>query len=486
MAVVLTSVSAQAGVWVGETPVVGKSYYLYSTLQNKFLNDNNGFDEEDATTLWTVGGTFNTSYTLTSQNGNQFAMYREQTGTILFVPQYAYYVVTNATGKSGSDVTLSSGLSDGKYSICRQDKNDNWSGDRNVQSTSEGLSRVKDASFEWLFISEDQYNTKKNYEDLSSEMTDAWEGATNTWNGGSERYNGNTTPFPVGVVLSQTIENLENGYYEVQFYAFENWADWDESANLAVGENICEAFANDAKYSLTSIRSRGDRAFDENTLVTLICQVTDGTLTYGIRNIAVGGNWAVCKAKSLTFLGDTKANIAVNAAAQYATFCAPFEVPLPEGVTASTVKGVEGGLLTLTPVEGVLPANTAVILNAEAGLESTDFYGFSKATGTTVTTGLLTGVYVDTEITEGYVMQKQDKVGFYEVISANPKTVPAYHAYLTAPAGARFFGFDVETAISAVDALTSGKAQIFDLQGRRLNRLQKGINIVNGVKILVK
>jgi hypothetical protein len=42
------------------------------------------------------------------------------------------------------------------------------------------------------------------------------------------------------------------------------------------------------------------------------------------------------------------------------------------------------------------------------------------------------------------------------------------------------------TGIEAVEALTSGKAEIYDLNGRKLNKLQKGVNIVNGVKVYVK
>jgi hypothetical protein len=48
------------------------------------------------------------------------------------------------------------------------------------------------------------------------------------------------------------------------------------------------------------------------------------------------------------------------------------------------------------------------------------------------------------------------------------------------------FGDNTATGISAVEALTSGKAEIYDLNGRKLNALRKGINIVNGVKVLVK
>jgi hypothetical protein len=42
------------------------------------------------------------------------------------------------------------------------------------------------------------------------------------------------------------------------------------------------------------------------------------------------------------------------------------------------------------------------------------------------------------------------------------------------------------TGVEAVKALTDGEAQIYDLNGRKLSKLRKGINIVNGVKVIVK
>lgn len=151
-----TSVSAQNWTWTGETPSSGNSYYIYTTKQNKFLNDNNGLDATP-NILWTIGGTFASNYTLTSSYSKQFAMYRS--GNIF---NYSYNVVTNATNQSGNNVNLSSALTDGKYSIYRNNTT-NWSGGRNVVSTSTGITRQSDASYEWYFITESQVAAKDAY-----------------------------------------------------------------------------------------------------------------------------------------------------------------------------------------------------------------------------------------------------------------------------------------------------------------------------------
>lgn len=178
-------------------------------------------------------------------------------------------------------------------------------------------------------------------------------------------------------------------------------------------------------------------------------------------------------------------SIAVDATAKYGTFCAPFAVTVPAGVTASTAT-VNGDMVELAGVGATIPANTPVVLYAEAGLAATNILG-ARVAGTPAA-GALVGVYADTQAEVGtYVLQRQDgKVGFYKVEGVKP-TIKANHAYLVAPDAARILLFDGdETAITALQALTSGKAEIYDINGRRLPALQKGINIVAGKKILVK
>ena len=148
---------AQTYNWIGSTPTSGGTYYLYTKNQRKFLNDNNGLDAYNTTnTPWTMGDKFPGSYTLTSANGKQFAMYRTTVTK--------YYLVTNATGKSGDDIKFASDLNDnGYYSIYRANKWSTFSGDRNIISTIDGIQRTNEPSFEWLFISQTEYNSTLPY-----------------------------------------------------------------------------------------------------------------------------------------------------------------------------------------------------------------------------------------------------------------------------------------------------------------------------------
>lgn len=187
-------------------------------------------------------------------------------------------------------------------------------------------------------------------------------------------------------------------------------------------------------------------------------------------------------------LGYDAASLAVNSAAHYGTFCAPFDVTIPVGVQAFTISGIDkNGILTLEQ-KNTIPAHTPVIVYSES---TTDINAvqFGVATSSTATSKYLTGVYTDTKAPLGsYVLQNQNgRVGFYHVEGTQP-WVRANRAYLTVPASAnvKAFYMDDATAIQTVEELLIGKAEIYDLAGRRQQKLQKGINIVGGKKVLVK
>lgn len=169
--------------------------------------------------------------------------------------------------------------------------------------------------------------------------------------------------------------------------------------------------------------------------------------------------------------------------AQWATFIAPFDVAKPDGVGVYTVDGVgEDNVLTMTELETSIPANTPVVLNSESVIEA-ELADVVTTTAENLTNGLLTGTYTEIAAPDGsYILQNHDgSVAFYRVDTneATPK-VPAYRAYLTAPSKARALYFGVETtAVKAVEALISGGGtELYDLNGHRLPKLQKGMNII--------
>lgn len=175
------------------------------------------------------------------------------------------------------------------------------------------------------------------------------------------------------------------------------------------------------------------------------------------------------------------------------TFCAPFAVAIPQAYMeyVSTINGaMDNVILTLEPVEGsIIPAHTPVVVQIPMAMEMPVSGIYVKGTPKV---GWLTGVYEDTKAPVGsYVLQNIDgKVGFYQVERNNQPTVKANRAYLTASAAnVKAFFFNEDDATSINEALRMKNEEInegavYNLAGQRIGKMQKGINIVNGKKIL--
>lgn len=172
------------------------------------------------------------------------------------------------------------------------------------------------------------------------------------------------------------------------------------------------------------------------------------------------------------------------------TFCAPFTVVIPQQyqqyVTASTVTGVVGNVLTLERLaDYVIPANTPVIVEIPMAYTLPVSGIYVKGTPAA---GLLTGVYENTLAPVGsYVLQYlSGKVGFYQVTADNQPTVGANRCYLTVASGIKAFFLDEDdaTGIETIDNSPLATEHYYNLAGQRMSKMQKGVNIINGKKIL--
>lgn len=82
---------------------------------------------------------------------------------------------------------------------------------------------------------------------------------------------------------------------------------------------------------------------------------------------------------------------------------------------------------------------------------------------------------------------KSGKVGFYKATAGT--TIPAGKAYISSGAGVKAFYFDDDDATSMNEELKIKNEEfndgtIFNLAGQRIGKMQKGINILNGKKII--
>ncbi len=164
--------------------------------------------------------------------------------------------------------------------------------------------------------------------------------------------------------------------------------------------------------------------------------------------------------------------------AGYATFCAT------EGVIvlgAQAYKGtIVGSNVSLTEVNDI-PAGSAVVLKG-------NLYATIAKTATSDMTGndLQPSAGITADGSQYCLADKSNGVGFYKVQAGS--VIPAGKAYLTVSASIKeFYGFDDEDA-TAIESLTPNsspfRGEIYNLAGQRINKMQKGINIVNGKKVL--
>ena len=184
---------------------------------------------------------------------------------------------------------------------------------------------------------------------------------------------------------------------------------------------------------------------------------------------------------------------------QYATLCVPFYAEVPAGITLYSNSSVDGnGVLELTEItspEFIMPGKPYIV-EAAAGTYNLSNTSILTSKATT-NEGYLYGVLADdgeTVPNGSYVLARNkntNKQGFFR--TNGTVNCPQYKCYLTLPAtsptAAKELYFGNEGTTTGIEAIFGGENEevvIYDLSGKRLSRLQKGVNIVNGHKVIVK
>ena len=206
----------------------------------------------------------------------------------------------------------------------------------------------------------------------------------------------------------------------------------------------------------------------------------------------IGYNWEL---EEVTWLP-----IPVNVEAGYTTIYSPVELELSQGrFKAYTVSKVSETYATLAE-QTVVPAGVGVLLEYQDGaqIDNGCVYLRIKANETAGVTSELLGTYADEYISaDAYVLSMVDgEVGFYKATKNQQENTAflnnGFKAYLPKPEGTpdetRFFVFNfddgTETVIEGIEAENTADAVVYDLAGRRVQKAQKGLYIVNGKKVI--
>ena len=183
----------------------------------------------------------------------------------------------------------------------------------------------------------------------------------------------------------------------------------------------------------------------------------------------------------------------------YATYCSQYPLSFTgnEDYTAWQVTGVSGTTITFSQVTGSVKGGTGLLL---MGTPSATVTLTSVASSNTLDGNLLYGTLAPTYVeSETYYGLKGN-----EFVKVNAGTVPAGKALLPASlvdgSEVKSFTFVFESADGIHHLMndeeirnkneewnaTNGRHGIFNLAGQRLSRPQRGVNIINGKKVIVR
>ena len=227
---------------------------------------------------------------------------------------------------------------------------------------------------------------------------------------------------------------------------------------------------------------------------------------YAFRQSGQQNNWGTNPAFAIRPVKEGIYFIYTVPASGLGTFCAAENVIIPAGLTAyycTTLKTYEDGKLGVRVfrLNGIIPANTGVLLEGSAGqsypLTATNVEATAPAGNSLV--AVVESQHI--AATEGDYTNFMMKGGKFIKIQQDDESVkmPANRAYLplltTAISGSNakeimLYWDDEETTgieiMRNVENEIMRNGNIYNLNGQKLSAPQKGINIINGRKVIVK
>ena len=340
------------------------------------------------------------------------------------------------------------------------------------------------------------------------------------WSGNlltSGRYHQELSGLPAGIYDLKAVTCCNNGSDRTKL-----WASLDNETYQDVN------FSGDNETTYLTKRD----ALETNATVENVEVGAKGVLYIGVRVINAGGNGKWFRADNFTLLytGSNKNRlidgVGFHAAEEYIattmnydreftkdtwlTVCLPFAYTLPEGVVAEELKSVENGIFTFAAVEAMeankpyLIKNTTETAALFAALENVTVAATPAAMETTVEGATMVGVYESVKAAD--LVENNDVLFFNTkgelkyLDAANTAAVEAitftpFRAYILVDKNT----FDDSTAktisVRHDDGTTSiehstldtqPSTPIYDLMGRRVQQMEKGIYIVNGKKVVIR
>lgn len=308
-----------------------------------------------------------------------------------------------------------------------------------------------------------------------------------------------------------TSVSLPNSLEEIGEYAFANC---DELTSIAIPNNVTDIMAH-AFYDCNQLKTVtigsgvtyiGYDAFYLSPNVTDVYFYADPN---AFREWYEGGcddfmpsketachvfNAEACKAEwegvvRVTFVGDLLPQVqttklaSVNLTTYYNSAS---NVKVDAGTQVFKV-AMNGSQLSATEVEDrIIKAGEGVILKSQNNFVS--MATTTEESSTDYSDNILEGVDVETSKPVGYKYYSLTEYrGDLAFIQIPGNKLAAHKAFLKVSSGPNAYYFDAATSIQTIDnGRQTAEEAIYNLSGQRLEKMQRGINIVGGKKIAVK
>ncbi len=322
---------------------------------------------------------------------------------------------------------------------------------------------------------------------------------TNIWYCGNEATitaNGNNGAGIIGVNMNSQASIIVTSCYNTgnvtsanEGGAISGWlgGGWSSVRNcynsgiIKNGENASKAFGRNSGCFFTNCyytETSGTDNTSENTANGKPAMVADATLASGeLAYKLIDGFYQTIGTDAYPTTEFTKPSVSYVGDAGYATMYDTTTGYTLNGDVKAYAAVLSGTRLALTEVENV-PESTPVVLKGTyynklaADLPAINVANDLKGTdGDTAADGTM------------YILANgADGVGFYKAEG----DIPAGKAYFQSTSGVKAFFFDGDdaTGISNVDANLNANDAIYNIAGQRVQKMQKGINIINGKKVL--
>ena len=169
----------------------------------------------------------------------------------------------------------------------------------------------------------------------------------------------------------------------------------------------------------------------------------------------------------------------------YEAMCLPYAVLIPEGVVAYVAKDFVDGKVLLQKInDGVIPSSAGVVLAANPG-----GYHFVPTSKRGAATGVLVGNIKEFEVQKDlryYVFDNQEEPCFR---LWTEEVIPARQVFFTRSTEDQHDVFRLDELTLGVELLPERpieKGDWYDIGGRKMKRLDKGIYVTKGSKILIR